>query len=229
MAKAMGDILGALLDRLELTPATKAAMVVLRWPEFVGPVIAAHARPEGVKRGVLTVAVESSVWATELSLHVPLLLERINGALGEGVVTDVRFVVGARRRGPSQAEGGPAGRSRQAGAGHSRPDAGGRAGQGIPPGPSWVYPWPDKNDLLHVPLTSEEQERVAALAAAVRDPDLATATARWLALTLKARRWLSREAGAHRQETGGDSRAAGKGQPPDRTGDRRPDRRPDGM
>ncbi len=193
-ARTVGELLTALLDRLELGSAAKATLAVIRWPEIVGSQIAAHARAERVRRGVLTVSVDSGVWATELSAHLPVLLERLSQAVGEGVVTDVHFVVGRQPRSPGRPGAGPGDGPREAG-GVGRPT------------------WPDRRDLLGVGLTDEERERIAALAARTRDPALAEATARWLALTLKAKRWLgqsgvSAEGGPHNGRSSGEDHPA---------------------
>jgi hypothetical protein len=48
--------------------------------------------------GVVTVACASAVWAAELELLGPELLERLNGRLGEAetaLVSRLRFVVGS--------------------------------------------------------------------------------------------------------------------------------------
>ena len=170
MSREMRAILAAILERAGLAPAAKGAMAVLRWSEFVGPDIAAHARAESVRRGVLTVMADSNVWATELSSYIPVLLERIRLALGDGVVSDIRFLVG---RGRDRA-------SSSLASGLPDPDT---------PPPT---PWPNRRDLAAVPLTGEDRERLRSFTAEIRDPDLARAAERWLALTLKARRWLGK-------------------------------------
>ncbi len=169
MSREMRVILAAILERAGLAPAAKGAMAVLRWPEFVGPDIAAHARAESVRRGVLTVMADSNVWATELSTYIPVLLERIRLALGDGVVSDIRFLVGR-------------GRDR------ARSFAPGLADPETPP----QTPWPNRRDLATVPLTGEDQRHIRRFTAEISDPDLARAAERWLALTLKARRWLGK-------------------------------------
>lgn len=162
----MGDVLSIWLDRAGLTSAARSVQAVSRWPEFVGPAVAAHARALACRRGVLTVAVDSNVWATELSTHIPVVLERISSALGEGVVTDLRFVLDRAGR-PGAAA------ARRAG----------DEGRGD-------VPWPDHRDLRAVELSEADQARVAALTTSAADPELAKASGNWLTATLKARRWL---------------------------------------
>ena len=58
-----------------------------RWAQFVGPVIADHSQPESYADAVLTVRAESTSWATELRLQAPAILAVLNRALGDGAVT----------------------------------------------------------------------------------------------------------------------------------------------
>ena len=96
--------LGAALDQVTagLAPATTLARVQARWPDAVGPTIAAEAEPVSEREGVVTVACESAVWAQELDLLGPDLVGRLNTSLGApaagGPVRRLR-VVAARPRG----------------------------------------------------------------------------------------------------------------------------------
>lgn len=58
-----------------------------RWEAVVGEQIAAHATPTALNEGVLTVAAESTAWATQLRLVQAQLLAKIAAAVGDGVVT----------------------------------------------------------------------------------------------------------------------------------------------
>jgi predicted nucleic acid-binding Zn ribbon protein len=61
-----------------------------RWSEIVGPDLAAHARPDGFAEGVLTIACDSTAWATQVRLLAPNLVRRLNAELGDGTVRRVR-------------------------------------------------------------------------------------------------------------------------------------------
>ncbi len=54
--------------------------------------IAAEARPVAERGGVLTVSCAASVWAQELDLMAPAILERLNSALGRGAIARLRCV-----------------------------------------------------------------------------------------------------------------------------------------
>jgi predicted nucleic acid-binding Zn ribbon protein len=82
------------LDRVteELAPATLLAEVQRAWPEAVGTTIAAEALPTTERGGVLTVSCSASVWAQELDLMAPVLLEQLNRLLRGGSVSRLRCV-----------------------------------------------------------------------------------------------------------------------------------------
>ncbi len=82
------------LDQMrdELAPATLLAEVQRAWPEAVGETIAHEATPTSERGGVLTVSCSASVWAQELDLMAPVLLERLNRLLRSGEVSRLRCV-----------------------------------------------------------------------------------------------------------------------------------------
>jgi len=75
-----------------LAPETLLSEVQQAWRDVVGEVIAAEAQPTSERAGVLTVSCAASVWAQELDLMGPVLVERLNGALRRGSVTRLRCV-----------------------------------------------------------------------------------------------------------------------------------------
>jgi predicted nucleic acid-binding Zn ribbon protein len=86
--------LGFAVDRLrdELAPQTVLADVQRIWADSVGLAIAAEAQPTAERAGVLTVSCSASVWAQELDLMSPAILERVNQALGSGRLVRLRCV-----------------------------------------------------------------------------------------------------------------------------------------
>ena len=77
-----------------LEPATTLARVQGCWAEAVGDVVNAEAQPVSERDGVVTVACRSSVWSQELELLGPDLREKVNAALGDDSVTQLRFKAG---------------------------------------------------------------------------------------------------------------------------------------
>jgi predicted nucleic acid-binding Zn ribbon protein len=73
-----------------LAPASPLALVQASWETVVGEAIAAAAQPVAERDGVLTVRCEAAVWAQELDLMAPALIERLNAALGDDLLHKLR-------------------------------------------------------------------------------------------------------------------------------------------
>ena len=78
--------------RDELAPATALAQIQRAWPDVVGAAISAEAQPTAERGGVLTVSCSASVWAQELDLMAPTILERLNTYLDGLTVERLRCV-----------------------------------------------------------------------------------------------------------------------------------------
>jgi predicted nucleic acid-binding Zn ribbon protein len=80
------------LDRLATTvaPQTPLARIQAVWTEAAGAVIAENAQPLRERAGVLTVLCGQSVWAQEIALMGVELTARLNAALGDDLVREVR-------------------------------------------------------------------------------------------------------------------------------------------
>jgi len=64
-------------------PPTLLARVQRSWAAAVGERIAGEAEPVAERAGVVTVSCRSSVWAAELKMLAPSLVEQLNAVLGE--------------------------------------------------------------------------------------------------------------------------------------------------
>jgi predicted nucleic acid-binding Zn ribbon protein len=73
-----------------LAPATTLARVQEVWERTTGAAIASAAQPAGERDGVLTVRCEAAVWAQELTLMADDLVPRLNAALGEQLIRELR-------------------------------------------------------------------------------------------------------------------------------------------
>ena len=78
--------------RDELEPDSLLADVQRAWDGTVGTAIAGEARPTAERGGVVTVSCSASVWAQELDLMAPAILERLNAQLRSGRVSRLRCV-----------------------------------------------------------------------------------------------------------------------------------------
>ena len=85
---------GLVLDaaREQWAPETVLAEVQRNWHAAVGSAIAAEARPSSEHAGVLTVSCSASVWAHELDLMGPAIIERLNARIRRGQVMRLRCV-----------------------------------------------------------------------------------------------------------------------------------------
>jgi predicted nucleic acid-binding Zn ribbon protein len=92
--RSLNAALASLAD--DLAPETLLADVQRAWPQAVGAAIAAQARPTSERAGVLTISCSASVWAQELDLMSPQIIERLNRALPAGAVSRLRCVAVGR-------------------------------------------------------------------------------------------------------------------------------------
>ncbi len=85
----LGDLVKEVIAEEGWTREVNVHQLLARWPALVGPVNAAHSKPEGYSDTVLTVRAESSTWATSLRTIAPQLVAGLNEQLGQGTVTRV--------------------------------------------------------------------------------------------------------------------------------------------
>ncbi|HEY4280253.1 MAG TPA: DUF721 domain-containing protein [Conexibacter sp.] len=82
--------------RASLAPATLLAEVQRVWPAVAGEAISREAEPVSERGGSVTIACSAAVWAQELDLMSPLLVQRLNDAIGRPAVQKLRCVTGRR-------------------------------------------------------------------------------------------------------------------------------------
>jgi predicted nucleic acid-binding Zn ribbon protein len=87
VSRILADALAAcgLDDRLEERTA------MLRWREIVGPEVAEHARPVDLQDGVLVLEADHGAWRQELSMLVPVIIDRFNELCGAGTVATISW------------------------------------------------------------------------------------------------------------------------------------------
>jgi len=88
--RPVSDALGVIGRELGLAHPSLLARLHAVWPDLVGPALAVHAEPRGLRDGVLTVAVDAAGWATQLRYLEAELLRRAEEVLGEPVANAVR-------------------------------------------------------------------------------------------------------------------------------------------
>lgn len=81
------------LDRVldSIAPQTLLAGVQAAWPRAVGPRIAAATTVTDEHEGIVVVECESAVWAHELEMMTPQLLESLKARLGAEAPQKLRF------------------------------------------------------------------------------------------------------------------------------------------
>lgn len=96
--RPLSDGLSAVLGSLKGGDVRTVKGIFGTWDEAVGEVIALHARPLRIDRGVLTVEVDEPGWATQLRFlegEIRARLEAVGGTVVDRI--EVR-VAGARQR-----------------------------------------------------------------------------------------------------------------------------------
>lgn len=81
-------------------PATTLARVQGCWRSVVGEAVASEAEPVAERGGEIVVRCESGVWASELELLAPQLVEKLNAALRAPLVKGLRVRAGPRAGSP---------------------------------------------------------------------------------------------------------------------------------
>lgn len=87
----LGALTGSIAKSRGWTENVAEGTVLGRWLHVVGDDIAAHAEPTSLKDGVLTIAAESTAWATQLRMMQAQILAKINAAVGQGVVKSLKI------------------------------------------------------------------------------------------------------------------------------------------
>lgn len=91
---AVADVLASVFQGKPLGRRLKEARIWQVWDHAVGKQISAHARPVKFNSGILTVAVTSAPWMQQLTFLKDAILEKLNNALGEPLVTGIYLKAG---------------------------------------------------------------------------------------------------------------------------------------
>jgi predicted nucleic acid-binding Zn ribbon protein len=104
----LGRVVSDLAKKRGWSAQVAEGTVLGQWPSVVGQEIADHATPIALNDKVLSVAAESTAWATQLRMMQAQLLAKIAAAVGNGVVTSLRItgpVAPSWRKGPRHIAG----------------------------------------------------------------------------------------------------------------------------
>jgi hypothetical protein len=64
------------------------------WEKAVGPALARHARPAGIRGRKLTIIVDSNAWMQQLSLLRPEIIGKVNQSLAQDAVDSITLKLG---------------------------------------------------------------------------------------------------------------------------------------
>ena len=92
------DAIAKVGEELGVPAPDALSALTARWPDIVGPVIAAHATVRSLRDGECTIEVDGPVWATQLRYAANEVLDRANDHCGGVVLTSVRVVVAGPRK-----------------------------------------------------------------------------------------------------------------------------------
>ena len=94
-AQAAGAVLPSVLSELRINQRQAEAEVLKVWNNLLDPAITAHAQPTGLRKGTLFVAVDSSVWLSEIVRYRRKeILDRLQHSFGREFIARISFRVG---------------------------------------------------------------------------------------------------------------------------------------
>lgn len=90
--ETIGDVLVAFLRENNLEKPLLERELVQRWPEIMGPAIAALTRSIDMEDGMLRVKISNAALRATLFDERRQLIDRLNSAMGATVVRDIRLL-----------------------------------------------------------------------------------------------------------------------------------------
>ena len=93
-AVPLGKVINAMLATRLASKDAGLLQVWQHWETAVGEVIADNARPAAFKGNLLLVHVNSSPWLHQLQFLKKDIIDKVNAALGDDLVADIKFKIG---------------------------------------------------------------------------------------------------------------------------------------
>jgi hypothetical protein len=94
-AHSAGDVMPRVLKDLRIDRRRSEAEVVKVWNTLLDPTTVAHAQPTGLHKGTLFVAVDSSVWLSEIVRYRRKeILDRLQHSFGRDLIQKISFRLG---------------------------------------------------------------------------------------------------------------------------------------
>lgn len=89
--KTVGQAIEELVQNFGIRAKLQQYEAVNQWASIVGPHIAKEAEAIRIEKGILIVRVRTGVWRNELNMRKQEIIDRLNQAIGNQVVKDIRF------------------------------------------------------------------------------------------------------------------------------------------
>ncbi len=93
-AAPIGEVVQSVFAQIESQKKLSQEAVDAYWKGLVGEAGFKHSRPTSLKKGVLTVRVDSSGWMQELSMQKRGILKGLKRALGKDKISEINFRIG---------------------------------------------------------------------------------------------------------------------------------------
>ena len=92
-ASRLGEVVDALLKEQAFARGMPIGQLAARWPDVVGPRLAAESAPVSLDQGVLVVAATTGPWGAQVRFLADQIRRRAEDAIGAGTVARVHVVV----------------------------------------------------------------------------------------------------------------------------------------
>ena len=90
----IGDIVKTVFERLESEKTFSREDIEEQWKALMGTLGAKHSRPASLRKGVLTVFVDSSGWMQEMSMKKRKILKQLKRQFGKDKISGIQFRIG---------------------------------------------------------------------------------------------------------------------------------------
>ncbi len=90
----IADIVKSVFAKLENEKSFTKEDIEDQWKALVGPRAAGHTRPASLRKGILTVFVDSSGWLQQMTLEKRKTLKQLKRTFGKDKILGIHFKVG---------------------------------------------------------------------------------------------------------------------------------------
>ncbi len=87
----LSKILPGVLQQCGLEERLEERMPLLHWRRVVGPEIAAHSEAVDLRDGVLVLTADHGAWRQEVTMLIPMIIQKFNALFGPGTVNEVQW------------------------------------------------------------------------------------------------------------------------------------------